>query len=117
MSWKMMLRTKSGSIYFKVVDPVSKKIWKIQPSKIFAPSQVMWLAISPDIIWQYAQRIKNDFAKKGFTNVQVYAIGSVSLNRSAPKPLVNPATDLAKVKWHPFKHSDWIMPFGEARAR
>ena len=50
MSWKMMLRTKSGSIYFKVVDPVSKKIWKIQPSKIFAPSQVMWLAISPDVI-------------------------------------------------------------------
>jgi hypothetical protein len=114
MSWKMMLRTKSGNIHFKVVDPISKKIWNILPSKIFTPSQVMWLAISPDIIWQYAQRIKNDFAKKEVTNVQVYAIGWVSLNRSVPRPLVNPTTDLTNVKWHPFKHSDWIMAFEEA---
>ena len=82
MSWKMMLRTKTGSVHFKVIDPASGKNWNIDPSRIFTPFHVMWLAISPDIIWQYAQRIKNEFAKKGFPHVEVYALGSVSLNRS-----------------------------------
>ncbi len=113
MSWKMMLRSKSGKIYFKVIDPVTRKIWKIEPSKIFAPPHVMWLAISPDITWQYAQRLKKDFSKKGFPGVEVYAIDSVSLNRSSYQPLINPAVNIASVKWHPFRHSEWIVPFRE----
>ncbi len=113
MSWKMMLRTKSAKIYFKVIDPGTGKIWKHEPAKIFAPPHVMWLAISPDITWQYAQRIKKDFAKKGFPAVEVYAIDSVSLNRSSYQPLINPAVNLASVKWHPFHHSEWIVPFRE----
>ncbi len=66
MSWKMMLRTKSGSLHFKVVDSALDKTWDVDPSKYFAPAHVMWLSTSPDMIWQYAQHIKNDFAKKGF---------------------------------------------------
>ena len=108
MSWKMMMRTKSGKIYFKVTDPASQKTWKEEPDKIFAPKQIMWLAISPDIIWQYAQRLKKEFAEKGFPNVQVYAIGAVSLNRSKPMPMVDSTVDLANVKWDAFRHSKWI---------
>ncbi len=115
MSWKMMLRTKSGKIHFKVIDPGSGKIWIIDPSKIFTPSHVMWLAISPDIIWQYAQRIKKEFAGRGLTHVEVYAIDSVSLNRGPYMPLVNPAVNLAAVKWHPFSHSEWIIPFKQSK--
>ena len=111
MSWKMMLRSKSGKIHFKVIDPVSQKTWNIEPSKVFKPSHVMWLAISPDIIWQYAQRIKKEFAARGFSQVEVYAIDSVSLNRGSYRPLVNPAINLAAEKWYPFRHSDWIMPY------
>jgi hypothetical protein len=28
MSWKMMMRAKNGSVYFKVIDPVSGRHWK-----------------------------------------------------------------------------------------
>ncbi|MEO6668498.1 MAG: HTTM domain-containing protein [Ferruginibacter sp.] len=108
LSWKMMLRTKSGKVHFKVIDPVSNKTWIADPAKLFIPKQVMWLAISPDIIWQYAQRLKKEFAEKGFPNVQVYAIGSVSLNRSKPMPLVDSSINLAGVKWEAFRHSKWI---------
>ncbi|MEP6951528.1 MAG: HTTM domain-containing protein [Ginsengibacter sp.] len=111
MSWKMMLRSKTGKVYFKVIDTGTGKTWNVDPSKIFTPSHVMWIAISPDITWQYAQRIKKHFTGKGFINVEVYAIDSVSLNRSPYKPLVNPSVNLAAVKWHPFSHSDWIMPY------
>ncbi len=111
MSWKMMMRTKSGSLYFKVKDPVSKKIWKAEPAKIFSPRQMMWLSTSPDIIWQYAQRLKKEFEEKGIPNVEVYAIGKVSLNRSEPKPMVDTTVDLGSVKWKAFRHSEWITRF------
>ena len=108
MSWKMMMRTKSGALYFKVKDPVSKKIWKAEPAKIFTPRQMMWLSISPDIIWQYAQRLKKEFEEKGIKNAEVYAIGWVSLNRSKPMPMIDSTVNLAAVKWKPFRHSTWI---------
>ncbi len=108
MSWKMMLRAKNGTIYFKVIDPVSDKCWKIDPSKMFTSSQVTSLATSPDIMWQYSQRIKADFEKKNIPGVKVYAIGQVSLNRSTPMPLVDTTVDLASVKWYAFRHSEWI---------
>ncbi len=108
MSWKMMLRAKSGTVFFKVRDPVSGITWKVDPSEKFSPVHVMWLAISPDIIWQYAQRLKRDFAKKGFPGVNVYAIGEVTLNRNKARPLVDTTVDLAAVRWEPFQHSTWI---------
>ena len=108
MSWRMMMRSKSGSIHFKVIDPASGKVWTIDPKDSFSPIHIMWIAISPDITWQYAQRLKKEFIKKGITNVQVYAIGLVSLNRSIPAPLVDSTVDLAAIKWQPFKHSSWI---------
>ncbi len=108
MSWKMMMRAKNGSVYFKVTDPDLHKCWKVDPAKIFDEDKVTWLAISPDIIWQYSQRLKTDFAKKGFSNVQVYAIGEVSLNRSSPMPLIDTTVNLAAVKWQSFRHSEWI---------
>lgn len=108
MSWKMMMRTKNGSIYFKVIDTASHKQWNIDPAKQFTRYHVTWLAISPDIIWQYSQRLKKDFAERGYPNVQVYAIGQVSLNRSKPMPLVDTTVNLAAVKWQSFRHSAWI---------
>lgn len=111
MSWKMMLRTKSGSIHFKVIDPVSGKTWIVDPGKIFSQYHVTWIAISPDITWQYAQKIKKEFEEKGVPNVKVYAIGLVSMNRSKPMPLVDTTVDLGSTKWNTFKHSAWITQY------
>ncbi len=110
MSWKMMLRTKSGTIAFRVTDDASKQEWLIEPSKKFSPTHMMWLSGAPDIIWQYAQRLKKEFREKGYPAVKIFAISSVSMNRAPAIPLVNPDTDLASVSWSPWKHSQWIMP-------
>ena len=113
MSWRMMLRTKKGTVYFTVKDPRSGKIWKVEPAKIFQPVHMMWLSGSPDIIWQYARRIKKDFIHKGYPDVEIYAIGTVSMNRRPAKPLINPSADLAKKTWEPFKHSEWVLLYDE----
>lgn len=108
MSWKMMMRTKDGSIYFKVVDDDSHQTWIIDPLKTFSKAHVIWIAISPDIIWQYSQRIKSDYAKKGIMHIKIFAFTQVSLNRSKPMPLIDTTADLASIQWQPFKHSLWI---------
>lgn len=108
MSWKMMMRTKSGSVYFKVVNPDTKEMWKIEPAKIFKPDKILWLSTSPDIIWQYAQRIRKEYKQKGINNVEVYAIGQVRLNRSNPKPMIDTTVNLAAAQWKIFGHAEWI---------
>lgn len=108
MSWKMMLRAKTGSIYFKVIDPTSGKQWKIDPADSFTLEQVMWIAISPDITWQYSQRLKKDFVQKKYPDVEIYAISQVRLNRSKAMPLVDTTVNLAAIQWQPFRHSSWI---------
>ena len=35
MSWRMMLRTKDGSIHFVVTDPKSGEKWTVYPSSAF----------------------------------------------------------------------------------
>ena len=112
MSWKMMLRKKAGKIHFKVSDTATGKIWDIDPAERFTRSHLNWLAVCPDIVWQYAQRLKKEFNGKGYPNVAVYAIDSVSLNNNPLQLLIDPAVDLTKVSWQPFSHSDWILSGG-----
>lgn len=111
MSWKMMLRKKTGTISFKLHDPVSGKTWIDDPLLKFKPPLVQWIAICPDIAWQYAQRLKNEYKVKGFAQIEVYAIDSVKLNNNPPQLLIDPTVDLAKVSWQPFRHSGWILPY------
>ena len=58
MSWKMMGRTKSGWVKFKVTDAEGRLKEYIDPVKELSTTHCMWLAGSPDMIWQYAQRIR-----------------------------------------------------------
>lgn len=111
MSWKMMLRVKKGNIFFKITDPQSGQTWYDRPAARFTPGHVHSLAIAPDIIWQYAQRLKREYAGKGYPLARVFAIDSVSLNGSPLRLLIDTSVNLAAVKWQHFSHSKWIMPY------
>lgn len=107
-SWKMMLRLKTGVVYFKIKDPVSGKEWEENPGDRFTQYEASWIARSPDMIWQYSQRLREEWIVKGYPQVQVYAIGHATLNGSPPMPLVDSTVNLAAEKWHPFQHSEWL---------
>ena len=109
MSWRMMLRTKYGNITFKVVDKNTGATSMINPRKYLSPKQRNNIAVKPDVIWQFAKRLKKEYAQKG-QDVAIYAIGKVSVNGKKFKPFINPEVDLAKVPWQPFTHHEWILP-------
>lgn len=109
MSWRMMLRTKYGHITFKVVDKHTGETQMINPGKRLSVKQSGIIATHPDVIWQFAQRLKHEYSEKG-QEVAVYAISKVSVNQQKLKPFIDPDTDLAAEKWQHFKHHEWILP-------
>jgi vitamin K-dependent gamma-carboxylase len=109
LSWRMMLRAKNGSATYSVIDVATNTAIPIKISDYLTTKQQRGAATKPDVIWQFAQHLKYDFAKKG-KKVKVFVSTYVSVNGKPSKLLVDPKVDLANEEWHHFKHHDWILP-------
>ncbi|GAA4800979.1 HTTM domain-containing protein [Litoribaculum gwangyangense] len=109
LSWRMMLRAKSGYAIYKVENKETGKIHNINLDNYLTKKQQRSATTKPDIIWQFAQRLKKQFKQDG-QDVSVYVNCKVSINGKPYKTLINPEIDLANEKWNPFKHSSWILP-------
>ncbi|MGF1555098.1 HTTM domain-containing protein [Paucihalobacter sp.] len=109
MSWRMMLRTKGGSTHYRVIDTKTNMSIPIKLDDYLTKKQQRGATTKPDVIWQFAQHLKKDFASQG-KDVKIYVSAYVSVNGRPFKQLINPEIDLASVPWEIFKHSDWILP-------
>ena len=112
LSWRMMLRVKSGKTTYWVENKDSKKRTFINLNSYLSAKQKRSVSTKPDMMWQFAQRLKQDFKNKG-EDVAVYIKSKVSINGKPYKTLINPEIDIANVEWDVFKHSDWILPLKE----
>lgn len=109
LSWRMMLRAKSGIINFKIIDKVTGKITYIDHREILSSKQSQIIATKPDVIWQFVQRIKNNYNADG-KSIEIYAVNSrIGINGRPFKPFVNGEVDLSTVDWNTFCHSEWIL--------
>lgn len=109
LSWRMMLRTKSGGINYKVVDKETGKSTFINPQNLVSPKQHRLLSTKPDVIWQFIQHLKAKYIAEG-KSVEIYAINSrISINGGKYTSFINPEIDLTTIKWNTFTHSDWIL--------
>ncbi len=109
MSWRMMLRSRNGHIQYRVVDKKTGASSYVQPGDYLSEKQRMRLAAYPDFIWQFAQVLKQEYAKLG-QDVAVYAKSKISINGRPMQPFIDPATDLASEPWRHFAHHPWILP-------
>ncbi|WP_421813522.1 HTTM domain-containing protein [Flagellimonas sp.] len=109
LSWRMMLRSRSGSITFRVVNTETKDTTLINLNDYLTKKQQRRVACYPDFIWQFAQYLKKEYAQKG-ENVQVFAKNKVRVNQAPRRELIDPNVDLANVPWKHFAHNDWILP-------
>ena len=112
LSWRMMLRQKTGTLTYKVIDKKTGKDLYYTLTDDFTPMQIKYLPGRADMIWQAAQIIKENYVQKG-TDVAVYTISTVSLNRHAPKTFIDPETDLGNAKWNYFGHNDWVLLYDD----
>lgn len=114
LSWRMMLRTKSGRIIFYTKDKNDPNATKknFNYKDLLTAKQRRSIKTKADFIWQFAQRIHKIEAAKG-NDVAVYTSSKLRVNDGEYYPFIDPDIDLASVPWDHFKHNTWILPAPE----
>lgn len=108
LSWRMMLRSRSGSTYFTVIDKKTNERLPYNLHDVLTTKQYSSFSTHPDMIWQMAQRIKKTFAEQG-VDVAVYANSYVSINGRNSVQLIDENVDLANESWNYFGPSSWLV--------
>ena len=103
-----MLRSKSGSNKFYVVNTQNQKRTRVKLKDYLTKKQIRSMGGKPDMLWQFAQHLKKEHQKKGI-DIEVYVKNWTSVNKSKRKPLISPQTDLTAVEWNYWGHNDWII--------
>jgi len=116
LSWRMMLRSRSGLLVFWVEDKATGNRTNYPYQPLLTNKQRGDVRSKPDFIWQMAQRIKKMEAEQG-RDVAVYAVCRVKINGGAYYDFIDPEVDLGSVPWEPFKHHEWILPSPESYAK
>lgn len=106
LSWRMMLRERSGFIVIKIQDNKTGETSIYDYNKNLSSKQARQLATKPDFIWQYCQKIKKEYAGK---DISIFIDCKNSINRKTLKTLIDPKTDFAKAKWNYFFHNEWLI--------
>lgn len=106
LSWRMMLRKRDGFISITIKDNVTQETSLYDYYKNLSPKQAQILATKPDFIWQYCQRIKEEYKGK---DISIYIACKNNINNGEYKTLINPKQDFATAKWDYFWHNDWIL--------
>ncbi|WP_299098470.1 HTTM domain-containing protein [uncultured Winogradskyella sp.] len=109
LSWRMMLRAKNGSTRYTVINADTDKKIKIRLDDYLTKKQQRGATTKPDIMWQFAQHLKQDFGKKGIS-VKVFVNAHVKVNGRSRTRLIDQKVDLANEEWSHFKHHNWILP-------
>lgn len=111
LSWRMMLRSKSGSVIFYVEDKATGKR-KIVPYRDYlSKKQQRNIRSKPDMIWQFAQRLKKKYAAEG-KDVAIYVDCKIRVNGRDLRQFIKKDVDLASVPWEFFKHNTWLEDSG-----
>ncbi|AUC82683.1 HTTM domain-containing protein [Lacinutrix sp. Bg11-31] len=109
LSWRMMLRSKSGYTSFKVVNINTKAETPINLNSYLTKKQIRLVSAKPDGMWQFAQYLKKEYKNKG-EDIQVFVNSRISVNGKPQKAFIDKKVDLANVEWNYFTHNDWILP-------
>lgn len=108
LSWRMMLRNKEGAIKFYVYNKQTKEKTIYPIDKLLTKKQIDVMKTRPDMIWQTAQKIKEEYATKR-QDISIYIDCKVSTNKHPHQILIDPAVDFTTAEWDYFGHNDWVL--------
>lgn len=109
LSWRMMLRSRSGLTSIKIKNKTTGNWYLVNLEDYLTKRQKNKLKAYPDFMWQFAQRLKAEYAEKG-EDISVFVDARVSVNGKPHYQFIDPEVDMAQVPWGYFGHSEWILP-------
>ncbi len=108
-SWRMKLRSKRGSVQFRVVDVVTQEAWTVHPRTELTKRQARKLPGKPELIRQYANHLVERYRRDENKTVNVYVDAMTSLNYREPQRFIDPQFELghepASLAPYP-----WVLP-------
>ena len=107
LSWRMMLRSRTGTIKFTVVNTKTSDTTIVNLDDYLTKKQKRRVRAYPDFIWQFAQHLKKEYAKNG-EEIAVFVDSKASVNGRPYSTFIDPKIDLAHTPWNLFSHHDWI---------
>ena len=105
----MMLKARRGIISFRVENPKTGEKVKVKLNDYLYPKQRARMSVNNDMIWQFSQRLKEEYLKKGWKSVKIFVDAKVKINKGNFKTPIDPKTDLAAAKWSYFWHAKWKL--------
>ena len=108
LSWRMMLRKRSGFTQFEVVDKKTNAVTLYDYRSKLTYKQNLFVQSKPDGIWQMAQRIKKEYEHQG-KDVSIYVNSHIAINGKPEQQFIDPKIDFATAKWNYFFHNEWIL--------
>jgi hypothetical protein len=114
MSWRMMLRGRYGTTNFYVVDKNDPEAPRklINKKDYLSKKQLRLVSSKPDAMWQFAQKIKVEYAAKE-KDIAIYVSSKVSINGKKYQTLIDPKVDLASASWNYFTTNPWVLKHEE----
>ena len=104
----MMLRSRSGYAKFSVKNKETGKTTPVKLEDYLTKKQRRRIGCYPDFMWQFAQRLEQEYAKNGEA-VEVYISGKVKVNQGTYHTFIDPEVDMAAAKWNYFGRNEWIL--------
>jgi vitamin K-dependent gamma-carboxylase len=109
-SWRVLLVEKRGYFRYRLEDPATGRRWTISPREELTERQLHQASSSPDMLLQYAHRLRDRFRAEGHPDIAVYCDAWVSMNGQPSQRLIDPAVDLARERRWTLSGWRWILP-------
>ena len=109
-SWRMKLRSKSGSAQFLV--HAGDKAWPVNPGDYLNAKQARKMPCIPDMVMQFGQFLEDEWAEKGFDDISVTVNSECSLNGRNRQTFFKPDIDLTQLSRHDLA-LNWLEPLHE----
>ncbi|EMR04363.1 HTTM domain-containing protein [Cesiribacter andamanensis] len=108
-SWHMMLRSKGGHLFYRVVLPATGEERQIDPLDYITPHQYRSMMGKPDMILELAHHIRNKLLAQGHSEVEIYAHCLLIYNGRPARPFVDSNINLATQR-RQLGAYEWVLP-------
>ncbi len=114
-SWRMMLRSKTGSGDFKVTvykagnkGVEADSSYTVRTKNLLTQQQHRKLYTHPDMVLQFAKHLAAQCEARG-DSCAVYANTKVKLNQGTYQTYIDPEANLAEVRWAWLGSNNWVL--------
>lgn len=108
-SWRMMLRAKTGTVRYHVVDRATGERWTVHPAAHLDDWQRRDMLGKPDMILEFAHDLGTLYKREGRNDLEIRAEAMVALNGRPEHPLVDSSVNLLDQK-RGLSAYPWVLP-------